>query len=75
MDIPPKIVTGARRELQSLLNRFNQYKEDKSFISNEKQACASLIVPVIKKILHWDTEDKLYSITEEEKKIIEESLK
>ncbi|MEK6868177.1 MAG: hypothetical protein AABX98_05130 [Nanoarchaeota archaeon] len=44
-------IPEARMRLQELLQRYNKYKDDKSFIGNEKQACQSLIVPLIHKIL------------------------
>ena len=47
----------ARIYLQKLVNVYNHNKEDKNFIGNEKQVCQSLIVPLIRDILHWDTED------------------
>src|SRR3989344_3052335 len=53
-----------RRALQKLLDRYHQNKEEKSFITNEKQACLSLIVPLIKDVLHWDTEDPVVLKTE-----------
>ncbi len=47
----------ARKALQKLIDRYNLNKDDKSFTGNEKQACLSLIVPLVKEILHWDVED------------------
>lgn len=48
---------AARKALQKLIDLYNRYKDDKSFIGNEKQACQSLIVPLIKNVLGWDTEN------------------
>ncbi|MDP3698005.1 MAG: N-6 DNA methylase [Nanoarchaeota archaeon] len=50
-------IENARKALQKLIELYNRYKEDKAFIGNEKQACQSLIVPLIRDVLHWDTED------------------
>jgi len=50
-------MTLVKSALEALFRRFNKYKDDKSFMSNEKQACQSLIVPLIGKVLNWDTED------------------
>ena len=48
---------NARKALQKLIDRYNLNKDDKSFTGNEKQACQSLIVPLVKEILHWDVDD------------------
>jgi len=55
----------ARRVLAELIEKYNHNKDDHSFMGNEKQACISLIVPLITKILHWDTEDPSEFKTEE----------
>jgi hypothetical protein len=34
-----KDLAEARKELQKLIDKYNRYKKDKSFIANEKQAC------------------------------------
>jgi len=47
----------ARKLLQPLLDRFRKYEHDNAFLRNEKQACQSLIVPFIRDILGWNTED------------------
>lgn len=39
-------------EFRVLLQRYDKYKDDKAFLSNEKQTCQSLIVPHIGKVLH-----------------------
>ena len=50
-------LAGAKAILQQLIQRYDQNKDNPSFIGNEKQACISLIVPLINKILNWNTED------------------
>ncbi len=50
-------IPESRMRLQELLERYNKHKDDKNFIGNEKQACQSLIVPLIHKVLGWDTEN------------------
>ncbi|MBS3111147.1 N-6 DNA methylase [Candidatus Woesearchaeota archaeon] len=44
-------------EFRVLLQRYDKYKDDKTFLSNEKQVCQSLIVPLIGKVLHWETDE------------------
>ncbi|HLD87631.1 MAG TPA: hypothetical protein VJB12_06245, partial [Candidatus Nanoarchaeia archaeon] len=44
-------------EFQNLLKRYDKNKDDKAFLSNEKQACQSLIVPLVGKVLHWETDE------------------
>ncbi len=58
-------VGESRKILAGLIEKYNQYKDDKSFMGNEKQVCQSLIVPLIRKILHWDTEEPSEFKTEE----------
>ncbi|MDP3639646.1 MAG: type I restriction enzyme HsdR N-terminal domain-containing protein, partial [Nanoarchaeota archaeon] len=48
---------NARKALQKLIELYNRHKEDKAFTGNEKQACQSLIVPLVRAVLHWDIED------------------
>ncbi len=62
----PSIVE-VRKELLKLVNLYNKHKHDRKFMGNEKQACQSLIVPFIKRILHWETEDPSEFKAEESK--------
>ncbi|HLD33691.1 MAG TPA: N-6 DNA methylase, partial [Candidatus Nanoarchaeia archaeon] len=55
----------AQKNIQKLIDRYNKWKEDSKFMSNEKQACQSLIVPFIRDVLRWDTEDPSEFKTEE----------
>ncbi len=55
----------ARKEIKELLDRYHKFKDDKGFSGNEKQACTSLIVPLIHKVLHWETEEPSEFKTEE----------
>ena len=41
--------------LKKFLERYDQNKNDKSFITNEKNVCESLILPFIREIWHYDT--------------------
>ncbi len=50
-------ITEARKALQKLIEVYEKHKDDKKYAGNEKQVCQSLIVPLIKNILHWNTED------------------
>lgn len=50
-------VDEAKKALKVLLDLYQKYEEDRSFISNEKQVCQSLIFPLINDVLHWDTRD------------------
>ena len=50
-------ITEAKKILQKLIDLYHNYKDDKSFIGNEKQACQSLIIPLIRDILHWNTDN------------------
>ncbi|MEK6968405.1 MAG: N-6 DNA methylase, partial [Nanoarchaeota archaeon] len=50
-------VVQTRQVLQKLLERYDKFKDDKSFLSNEKQICESLILPFVRDILQWDTSD------------------
>lgn len=43
---------NVRKALQKLIELYNCYKDDKSFIGNEKQACQHLVIPLVKYILH-----------------------
>ncbi|MBI4981416.1 N-6 DNA methylase [Candidatus Woesearchaeota archaeon] len=43
--------------LKNLLDVYRKYEDNKSFISNEKQVCQSLIFPLIHDVLHWDIRD------------------
>lgn len=58
---------NVREALGKLLERYEQNKGDASFSSNEKQACQSLIVPLIRDVLHWNTEDPSEFKAEESK--------
>src|SRR3989339_744361 len=48
-------IAYAHQALQKLLERYDKYKEDKSFLSNESLICESLILPLIRDVLNWDT--------------------
>src|SRR3989344_3762018 len=51
-------IAEARKELQKLVDKYNtQFKENRDLLSNEKQACRSLIEPLIQHLLHWDVDD------------------
>ncbi len=50
-------IENARKALQKLIELYNRYKDDKSFTGNEKQACQSLIVPLVRDVLHWGVDD------------------
>jgi len=58
----------ARQALNRLLERFKQFQNDSSLMSNEDQARKSLIEPFIEKVLHWDTEDPAQFRVEETKR-------
>jgi type I restriction-modification system DNA methylase subunit len=58
-------VVEARKELQTLLARYEKHKHDPAVIGNEKQAGQSLIVPLIRDLLHWDVDDPSEFGTEE----------
>ncbi len=47
----------AKEQIKTLLERYHRYKNDQSFISNEKQVGESLIKPFINKVLGWDVSD------------------
>ena len=47
----------AKIEIEKLVNLYNKYKEDKILMSNERQACDSLIRPFFHKVLGWNIED------------------
>ncbi len=48
---------NALRELKEIQQEYEKWKNNKEFISNEKQICESLIKPFIKKVLGWNTSD------------------
>ena len=50
-------VAAARKALAPLLERYHQNKDNPTFTGNEKQVCQSLIVPFVRLVLGWDTED------------------
>jgi len=50
-------IKEVRKRLQPLLDRFRKNENDKTFLKNEKQVCQSLIVPFIRDVLGWTTED------------------
>ena len=51
-------IVAARQALQKLVDEYNKkFKDDKSLLSNEKQICASLILPLVEAVLHWNTKD------------------
>ncbi|MBU2104362.1 MAG: hypothetical protein KKF67_01110, partial [Nanoarchaeota archaeon] len=47
----------AKRKIQKLIERYNQYKEDKDLMKNERQICDSLIRPFFRDVLGWNIED------------------
>ncbi len=51
------LVSEARKVLQKLTDTYEKHKGDKKFMGNEKQACQSLIVPLVRDMLNWDTDD------------------
>lgn len=50
-------IQEAKTKLMKLIERYNAHNKDDSFMTNEKQACQSLIVPLLHEILHWHTDD------------------
>lgn len=50
-------VAKAKEALKKLIDTYNKFKDDKSFLSNESLICESLILPLIRNVLHWDTSD------------------
>ena len=49
-------IIEAMKALQPLLERYHQYKNDKTITGNERQVGQSLIEPFIRQVLHWETE-------------------
>ncbi len=49
-------IIEARKALQPLLERFYQYKNDKTVTGNEDQVGQSFIKPFIRDVLHWEIE-------------------
>lgn len=47
----------SRKEIQRLMNLYNQYKNDPNIMKNEKQICDSLIRPFFRDVLGWNIED------------------
>lgn len=47
----------ARKRLQPLLDRYRRNEGDAAFFKNEKQVCQSLIVPFVKEVLGWTTDE------------------
>ena len=47
----------AKREVEKLVEKYNQYKEDKDLMKNERQICDSLIRPFFRDVLGWNIED------------------
>ncbi|MFC1723614.1 Eco57I restriction-modification methylase domain-containing protein [Nanoarchaeota archaeon] len=60
-------IKEARKKLQPLLDRYKKHENDKAFLRNEKQVCQSLLVPFIRDVLGWDTEDPSEFKAEESK--------
>lgn len=51
-------IAQTRFALQKLLGSYNdKFRDNKDLLSNEKQICASLILPLVRDILHWNIED------------------
>ncbi len=47
----------AKEKIEKLVKRYNQYKEDKDFLKNERQVCDILIKPFFRDVLGWNIED------------------
>ncbi len=48
----------AKEKIKKLIEqRYNKYKEDKELMTNERQACDSLIRPFFRDVLGWNIDD------------------
>ena len=48
-------IAEAKEALKKLIDTYNKFKDDKSFLSNESLICESLILPLIRNVLHCET--------------------
>jgi len=50
-------ISEARAALQKLVEKYKKFQDDKSFLNNEQQICDALIKPLLRDVLHWESED------------------